>query len=84
MYSNTYHKHIPYTHTHTHTHTGLKTLPDVYRDLVELPVDYSKYKQWASKPLPANARASAHILQYIPYTPSTIACSLPLASQRDP
>ena len=53
------------TSQHTYIHAGLKTLSVVYRDLVEMPVDHSKYKQWAAKPLPANCRSSAHILHYI-------------------
>ena len=42
--------------------TGLKPLPGVYKDLVEMTVDHNKYKQWASKPLPANCKSAAHIL----------------------
>ncbi|XP_064406561.1 uncharacterized protein LOC135351490 isoform X2 [Halichondria panicea] len=43
---------------------GLKPLAGVYRDLVELPVEYSKYKSWASKPLPTNTKSSALELQF--------------------
>ena len=43
-------------------YAGLKNLSVVYRDLVEMPVDHSKYKHWSSKPLPSNCRGSAHIL----------------------
>jgi len=43
---------------------GLKPLPGVYKDLVEMSVDHSKYKQWAAKSLPANCESAAHILSY--------------------
>ena len=41
---------------------GLKPLPVVYKDLVEMTVDHSKYKQWSAKPLPANCKTTADIL----------------------
>ena len=42
--------------------SGLDLLVSVYRDLVELPMDQSKYRSWASKSLPENLRPAAHIL----------------------
>ena len=45
--------------------SGNRALPDVYKDITEMQVDISQYKNWSSKEksLPNSTKPAAHILK---------------------
>lgn len=47
--------------------SGNRPLPDVYKEITEMHVDISKYRQWMSKEkqLQSQEKVKAHILLYM-------------------